>query len=279
MNEDNNFKFKPWQGIYLCFYDKNFYREAVKKWHGFGFGFFAYATLVNMFLVVATLCVVFNQFINLMVIPGLQNMPDFKLANQTLEFKSDKPFQVKIPGLDTVFLYIDPKSDKYNYEIASVIQLCPHKYYVSRQDKNNFEIQTTKPGIITQVSEYPQAYHITKSEAINFVLMSVWFIPLLFIIYPLNLGFGIIGLFIQGGILNLFASLSTLNLTYQEIVRALVIAGTPNMVLSPIFILVKLFFHYGFLDLLSFAIWLIYLTLILKAQKETDSSFKVNESV
>ncbi len=266
MNQKLDLSFKPWQGFYLAFYSRDFWREAVKKWQGFGFGFYAYIVFINTIL--GTLVILFatGYFIDSFILPNINSMPDFNVQNGVMEYKSNKPFKFIPDNSDVVFLYINPNDDQYDKKVNAFVQVSPKHYFLNKLAGTNVNTSSSMPQTI-ESNTYPNNYNINKDSFIKF-LKFLKLLPLLLIaLYPIVLVLGILTLFIQGAIINLFVS--SYNLTYNQVVRIAVIAATPNHILAAPLMLLELLCKIK-LGILTFVIWIIYLVLIIRAQAKND---------
>ncbi len=102
--------YRYWQAFYLALYSRRFYVDVLKRWRGFGLGYFWLLILIATLPLSLRVVLVFNQYFDDQLTATLHQLPDIYIQNGKITLDKPMPFVIRNKQKDVVAV-VDSTAD------------------------------------------------------------------------------------------------------------------------------------------------------------------------
>lgn len=108
MKEPEERESRAWQAVYLCFYDGEIYREAVRNWRGLAFRYLCLLILASWAVLSLRLQVSVSRYFDEFVLPVIEAMPVMSVNKEKIfEIDRDSPLEITDPRNGRLLIRFD----------------------------------------------------------------------------------------------------------------------------------------------------------------------------
>jgi len=257
-------KFAIYQPLFYSFFSKALYRDVARNWRGIAALYLLLLVAVSLIPMMWMMRSQFNFFVTEKA-PGLiRQIPEMTISNGELSIDKTMPYVIHDPDTDKPIIIIDTTGETQSILDTQAVILITKTKIISRSGKAG-EIRERS------LSQFPDMT-VSKERVHQFILGTGYWA--LYFLYPfMVIFFFLVRLFlalIYGMIGMVFNKILGSGLTYQQVLRIVMIAITPSILIALLFRGFGVFLPYSYL--FYFLVTLSYLYFGISANKSAAIS-------
>ncbi|OGT30322.1 MAG: hypothetical protein A3E87_01145 [Gammaproteobacteria bacterium RIFCSPHIGHO2_12_FULL_35_23] len=233
----NNVNYKVWQGLYLSFYSRAFYRYVAEHWRWKSLWFMLLLLCLVWLPITVRVSMNFNYLSSAMVSDLAKQLPVINIKNGIASTETSGPFYINYPGTKNVFAVIDTRNQYKNFANDDSLILITNNAMIIKSLNNKFKTYVFNPSWnrVLSSKELVKLYNSEHRKTLTAAVISIYIFGYLLFFAICAIYFAVLSVFIS-----LFFNWTNAKPPVNASLSVVILAMTPVLIIFSLLYLFKL---------------------------------------